>query len=156
MYTTNNNFLNIFQLICSYWLGTCYPNNSFVASKTTKISWFTNFLLNNSFIVLKTFNWEKFCWLTIKYWFSQQKVNIKKLTADILLKTFVYYEYFDSSDVLNVLNKKQKIRKNRSLNLLNSFCHYIFKTLCNMYCMQPAFLRRIDWNWLNKDHITGS
>ena len=73
MYTTNNNFLNIFQLICSYWLGTCYPNNSFVASKTTKISWFTNFLLNNSFIVLKTFNWEKFCWLTNKNFIFSDK-----------------------------------------------------------------------------------
>ena len=117
---------------------------------------FTNKLFFFTYILKTSFNWEKFCWLTIKYWFSQQKVNIKKLAAFILSKTFVYYEYFDSSDVLNVLNKKQKIRKNRSLNLLNSFCHYIFKTLCNMYCMQPAFLRRIDWNWLNKDHITGS
>ena len=71
-------------------------NNSFVASEPPKFRGYSfNQILFTFFSTPQiSFNWEIFCWLTNKIFFSQQKVNIKKLTADISLKKYLVIHEF--------------------------------------------------------------
>ena len=81
----NTNVISIYDLVLCL--------NSFVASEPPKF-WgspniFFNQILFTFFQLLKSFNCENFYWLTNKNFFSQQKVNIQKLTADISLKKYL-------------------------------------------------------------------